>query len=247
VELRPRQGKYCTVICVIDEGERIGRQLARMSEAAGVPDIVVADGGSEDGSTDPDLLERLGVRTLLVMEDDGALGAQLRMAWAYALREGYEGVVTVDGNDKDDVRAIPQFVRALDEGWDFIQGSRFLPGGRAVNTPISRLVAMRALHSPLVSMAAGFRFTDTTNAFRAHSRRLLLHPGLQPFRPVFQRYELLAYLSVRAPRLGLRVKEIPVGRCYPERGVPTKISPLRGNMELAGTLVKAVIGRFDPS
>jgi hypothetical protein len=108
------------------------------------------------------------------------------------------------------------------------------------------LVAIRAFHAPLVSLAAGFRFTDTTNAFRGHSRRLLLHPGLQPFRPQFERYELLAYLSVRAPQLGLRVKELPVGRCYPEDGVPTKISRIKGNAELAGTLVRAVTGRFHP-
>jgi len=244
-QIRGRQSRYCTVICVINEGQRILRQLSRMA-SIDVPDIIIGDGGSSDGSTDVPLLADHGVRTLLVKEDTGGLSAQMRMAWAYALKEGYEGIITLDGNDKDDVSAIPSFSRELDGGWDFVQGSRFLPGGGAVRTPRTRSVAIRAIHAPIVSAASGFQYTDTTNGFRAHSRKLLLHPGLKPFRPVFERYELLAYVSVRAPRLGLRVEEIPVTRTYPTEGIPTKISPLKGNIDLLRVLYRAARHRLDP-
>ena len=246
-ELGPKGTTYCVVVPVINEGSRVLRQLRRMQDVPGLPDVIVADGGSTDGSSDPQQLRPLGVRTLLIMRDVGRLSAQLRMAFAYALREGYEGVVTVDGNNKDGIEAIPRFVAELEAGADFVQGSRFLPGGQAVNTPTSRLLAIRLIHTPLSSLFAGYRYTDTTNAFRGHSRRLLLHPGLRPFRDRFLKYELLAYMSVRAPQLGLLIREIPVRRAYPKRGrLPTKISPWTGNVDLLFTLLKVGLRRYHP-
>jgi dolichol-phosphate mannosyltransferase len=247
-ELRDRSSRYCVLICVIDEGERILGQLERMRAVPDMPDVVIADGGSTDGSMEPDRLRSLGVRALLVKTDGGKLGAQQRIGFAYALREGYEGVITVDGNGKDDVRAVPRFVEQLDAGYDLVQGSRYVPGGKAENTPLSRTLALKLIHAPALSLASGFRYTDTTNAFRAHSRRLLAHPELQPFRPVFTGYELLAYVSSRAPRIeGMRVAEVPVRRSYPPRGAtPTKISPLKGNLELLRVLARASLRSFDP-
>lgn len=246
-EFAERKTPYCVVVPVINEGDRILRQLGRMQQVPNLPDVIIADGGSTDGSMESNRLRNLGVRTLLTKHDRGRLGAQLRMGFAYALREGYEGIITVDGNNKDGVEAIPRFVAELRSGADFVQGSRFVAGGKAVNTPMTRLLAIRLIHAPLVSLFAGHRYTDTTNAFRAHSRRLLLHPGLQPFRDRFLSYELLAYISVRAPQLRVIVREIPVERAYPRSGqVPTKISPWRGNLDLLLTLMKVGLRRYHP-
>ena len=145
-------------------------------------------------------------------------------------------------------RPFRKFVRLLDEGGDHIQGSRFIAGGHHANTPVSRLLAVRLLHAPLMSVAAGFRYTDTTNGFRAYSRRFLLDPRVQPFRDVFVGYELHYYLAIRAAKLGFCVREIPVSRVYPPHGpVPTKISPLRGNYLVLRTLVRALRGVYDPA
>lgn len=57
------------------------------------------------------------------------------MGLYWALERGYEGVVTIDGNDKDSIEDVPRFLEKLKEGYDLVQGSRFLKGGRAVNTP----------------------------------------------------------------------------------------------------------------
>jgi dolichol-phosphate mannosyltransferase len=245
-ELRAKASRHCVLIPVIDEGERILGQLRRMREQA-LPDVILADGGSRDGSTEPHRLRELGVRTLLVKTGPGKLGAQLRMGFAYALRQGYEGVVLVDGNGKDDTAAIHDFVHALDEGWDYVQGSRFVPGGAAVRNPAWRLAAIRAIHAPAISLAARFRYTDTTNGFRACSARLLRDERVALFRDALSGYELHYYLSIRAARLGFRVKELPVRREYPATGpLPSKISFVRGNLRVLRALVLACLGRFDP-
>lgn len=249
-EFAPRRTRYCVGIPIINEGDRIRRQLQQMhdTQLPELVDIVIADGGSTDGSTDPDRLMPVGVRTLLTKTGSGKLSAQLRMFFAYAMSQGYDGVVIIDGNNKDGVDAIPKFLLALDQGWDYIQGSRYRPGGFEENTPAIRKLAVELIHAPVISLAAGFRYTDTTNGFRALSRKFLLDDRLQPFRNVFDTYNLHYYLSVMAPRLGYRVNEIAVTRVYPKTGkIPSKIKGWKTHLHMLGQLFRAALGLYRPS
>ena len=244
-----KSSETCLLIPIINEGSRIANELRRAKEH-GVDrlcDIILCDGGSTDGSTDPETLRALGVNTLLVKTGPGKQGAQLRTGICTALQRGYTGILTVDGNDKDSVEDVPRFLEKLREGYDFVQGSRFIKGGHAVNTPPVRWLSVQLLHAPLISLAARHRFTDTTNNFRAYSRRYLAHPDVQPLRDVFTGYELLAYLSCRATRLGLRACEVPVTRAYPKgQKTPTKISFFKGNGQLLHILFTNLKGGYDP-
>lgn len=244
----PRVHEYCVVIPVINEGRRIADLLGRMKEigTASLADIIIVDGGSTDGSLDLEMLKSAGVRTLITKTGPGRLSAQLRCGYAYALDEGYAGIVTIDGNNKDDPEPIGAFIEALRSGVDFVQASRFIPGGVAENTPISRWIAIRLVHAPLSSLASGKWWTDTTQGYRGYSRRLLLDERVQPFRDVFETYELLAYISVRAPRLGFKCQELPTARRYPPDEVPTKISSVRGNAKVLKILLAACIGKYNP-
>ena len=240
---------YCVVIPVINEGNRILNLLQRMHDAGipGIADTILVDGGSTDGSMEPSRLTGLGVNALIVKTAPGKLSAQLRCAYAYALEQGYEGIVTIDGNDKDDPDAIPTFIDALKKGVDFVQASRYLPGGVAENTPKSRDMAIRLIHAPALSIASGFKWTDTTQGFRAYSRKLLIDERVAPFRDVFMTYELLAYLSYRAPKLGFVCQEIATARRYPADGhIPTKISSFSGNLSVLTILFKACFGHYNP-
>jgi dolichol-phosphate mannosyltransferase len=243
----PRRHRYCVVVFVINEGERVRTQLRQMAPLADQIDIIVADGGSTDGSLAVDSLDDFRLTALLIKRGPGKLSAQMRMAIAFAMDAGYAGVIVIDGNGKDDHSAIPRFVQLLDEGYDHIQGSRYIAGGAGINTPLSRTLGVRLLHAPLISLAARARYTDTTNGFRAYSRALLTDPRVQPLRDIFVGYELHYYLAIRAARLGFRVTETPVTRKYPPTGkTPTKISPVKGNLLVLRTLAAAALGRFDP-
>lgn len=246
-EFAPKAADYCVCVFVINENGKLHKQLAAMRDHAAGVDVVVADGGSTDGSTDTDKLRSLGVNTLLTKTGRGKLGAQMRMAFAWALDRGYKGVICIDGNGKDGPDAIPRFVEKLEEGYDHVQGSRFVRGGVSENLPKSRWLGVKLLHAPLVSVASRFRYTDTTNGFRGYSRRLLEDPRVAAFRDVFVGYELHYYLAIRAARIGLRVCEIPVARRYPAHGpTPTKISPVRGNLRVLRCLFAACLGRYNP-
>lgn len=246
---REKRSDYCLLIPIINEGNRILTELERAQKGAvdGLCDIILCDGGSTDGSMEPQGLERRGVNTLLTKKGPGKQGAQLRMGIHYALERGYEGILTIDGNNKDSIESVPLFIEKLEEGYDLIQGSRFIPGGKAINTPFSRYWAVRLIHAPVISLAARHWFTDTTNAYRGYSRAYLTHPLVKPLRDVFVGYELLAYLSVRATQLGLKACEVPVERAYPKNEpTPTKIKGLQGNINLLKILFAALRGKYNP-
>jgi glycosyltransferase involved in cell wall biosynthesis len=243
-----RQHPWCVVIPVINEGERIKSLLTKMAELRieSLADIVIVDGGSQDGSLTVDFLQSKGVRCLLLKTAPGKLSAQLRCAYAFALDQDYEGIVTIDGNDKDDPIAIAQFINALKHGVDFVQASRFISGGIAENTPKIRNFAIRFIHAPMLSFFSGFHWTDTTQGFRAYSRKMLLDPKVAIFRDIFMNYELLAYLSYRAPSLNYLCIELPTVRRYPKGEVPTKISAFKGNLSVLGVLIQACFGIYNP-
>lgn len=243
-----RKTKYCVVIPVINEGERIMNMLRRMHELKiqEVADIIIVDGGTKDGSLELPFLNEVGVNKLILKTGKGKLSAQLRCAYADALLEGYEGIVTIDGNNKDEPDPIPQFIKALDDGIDFAQASRFINGGYAENTPLSRYVAIRMIHAPVLSIASGFKWTDSTQGFRAYSRKMLLDPRIKPFRDIFVTYELLAYLSYRVPKVGFKCVELPTSRVYPKGEVPSKISAFRGNWDVFKILFEAATGKYNP-
>lgn len=246
-ELLPKKNDYCLLIPILNEKGRIEAELKRAMEYGinETCDIIIIDGGSNDGSCD-ELID-LGINTILLMIGEGAQGAQLRCGFFYADMRGYKGFVTVDGNNKDSIESVPLFIDKINEGYDFVQGSRYLIGGKHQNTPFMRYIASKLIHIPLISKAAQFKFTDTTNGFRAYSKTYINHKELKIFRDIFSGYELLAYLSVRASQLGLRVVEVPVERVYP-KGIktPTKINPVRGSCNLLKILFRTIRGEYNP-
>ena len=100
-EYEKRKKDYVVLIPIINEGERIKKELQRAAKykVSEYADIVICDGGSSDGCTEESKLKSLQVNTLLVKQDVGKQGAQLRMGIWWALQRGYEGIITIDGNN----------------------------------------------------------------------------------------------------------------------------------------------------
>jgi dolichol-phosphate mannosyltransferase len=244
---KDKLSKYCVIIPVINEGEKIQSQLKAMIEISKKIDVIIADGGTTDNSLNQSFLANCWVKTLMIINDKAGLSSQLRMAFHYAINQGYQGFITIDGNGKDSIENIFDFVEKLDEGYDFVQGSRFIKGGKAINTPMIRYLAIKFIHVPLISYIAKFNFSDTTNGFRAYSKKYLTCKDVKIFRDIFSSYELLGYLSVRASQLKMKVCEIPVTRKYPKgKKIPTKISFFKGNFLLIMVIFKLLLGRFNP-
>lgn len=210
-------------------------------------DILLVDGGSTDDSINETFFAEKGVHTLLQLSSSKGLSEQLQSAFKWAVELGYDHVITIDANGKDDPVYIFEIIRKLESGYDFVQGSRYVAGGRGVNTPWLRHVAIKYIHTPALCVASGFRWTDTTQGYRGYSIRIFADSRIDIFREIFKRYEMLAYFNYRLPRLGYKCTEIAVVRTYPAGPVPTKIKGFRSHFDLLLVLIKVCLGLYNPS
>jgi glycosyltransferase involved in cell wall biosynthesis len=209
-------------IFAFNEGTKIEAQLKRFpSPEQRLYDIMIGDDGSTDGSLNPEMLKQYGVRGIVSLESNSGLSTNIRAGLHWFIESSsYRSVIMMNGNNKDDPAAIPRFQEKIQSGYDYIQGSRFLPGGSMQNTPAIRHLAIRALHAPLFSLAARRWISDTTNGYRAFSRSFLTSQNVYPFQASFCHYEIEQYLAWKALRLERSCCEISVARDYPD---PTQL------------------------
>ncbi len=218
--------KVLAVPIAFNEEKKIGRVLDRFPPNV-VDAIAVVDDASTDGT--PQVISEKGAIHLRHERQSGA-GAAIRTAIRYAREQGYDVIVILAGNDKDRPAEIPRLVEPIvNEGYDFVQGSRYLPGGDFGNMPLYRQLATRFVHPLLFSLAARRRVTDSTNGFRAIRLSLFDDPRIDIDQDWLDKYELEPYIMFKAIRLGYRFKEVPVTKIYPPKELGyTKMKPFTG-------------------
>jgi dolichol-phosphate mannosyltransferase len=205
-----------------NEGEKIRRTLARHPKDRSY-DLLVVDDGSTDGSlddVDPAILVLRNPR-------NRGIGASMKSAFDFALERQYDVLVIQAGNDKDDPLEIPSLLAPILAGTaDFVQGSRFLGGGRFGNMPRYRVIATRLIHPLVFSLAVRKKVTESTNGFRAFRTALLRDARINWRQEWLDRYELEPYLLLMTIRLGYRHVEVPVTKIYPRHALGyTKMRP----------------------
>jgi len=218
------KNRFAWIVVERNEGVRLANQLKKMCEFHQGLDIIVVDGNSNDGTRELLLGGTIDVDTLLVSNAGMGFSTDLQIGLIYAVREGYLGAITSDGNGKDSVEDVQKFIKHLNEGADFIQGSRFLERGNHSNTPILRYLAIKFVSSPYTSIVSGIRITDPTNGFRAYSKRLIESDLLRLDQRFFRGYSLVSFIPFFVGRNKMNFAEISVRRDYPSSGAtPTKI------------------------
>lgn len=156
------------------------------------------------------------------------IGYAIRQGLKYALKKLYEVVVIMAGNGKDDPREIPRLLKALEDGYDYVQGSRFLPGGGYEKLPILRGLFIR-LWPYIWCMFTGARCTEVTNGFRAYRTKILEDKRLNIDQEWLNHYALEYYIHYKAIALGYKLTEVPVTKKYlfRHRGGYSKIMPYK--------------------
>lgn len=89
-----------------------------------------------------------------------------------ALRGGHQIIIEMDAGLSHDPRAIPGFLRALNEGNDCAFGSRYINGGSMVDSPLRRRILSRG-GTILAKMLLGARLADMTSGFQGFRRNVL--------------------------------------------------------------------------
>jgi len=188
------------------------------SPSYGKVDYLVVDDGSDDGTTE--MIRSFapqGVKTIKHPARMG-VGCAIRSAIKYASAQGYEVLVIMAGNDKDNPDEIPNILTPiLEQGCDLVQGSRYVAGSRiGGDMPLYRKFATR-LHPFLFSIAARRKVTDSTNGFRGMRLSLFKDERINIDQPWLNTYELEPYVLFKTIRLGYKFCEAPVSKIYPAK------------------------------
>jgi dolichol-phosphate mannosyltransferase len=222
------------LVCPVAFNENIKLKSAierfLQSPSRAMADYLIIDDASDDGTTE--MIQGYasrGVQTIRHYARKG-VGAAIRTAIKYALGKGYEVMVVMAGNNKDNPDQIGRLVDPiLKERYDFVQGSRYLgDGGIGGDMPSYRKFATR-LHPFLMSLMTGRKVTDTTNGFRAFRLAIFEDKGIDIDQPWLDHYELEPYLLYKILTGNYKFKEVPVTKIYPpkESGY-TKMSAVTG-------------------
>lgn len=146
------------------------------------------------------------------------VGAALRQGLDYLTSIGCEIAVIMAGNGKDDPAEISRLVDPILSGeCDYVQGSRYMPGGRAVHTPLFRGIFSR-LYPSIWTIVTGKKCTDVTNGFRAYKLSILTNRKIKVHQKWLDGYSLEYYLHYKILTCGYKMKEVPVSKKYPFRG-----------------------------
>ncbi|MCK5213875.1 MAG: glycosyltransferase family 2 protein [Candidatus Omnitrophica bacterium] len=218
--------RYLVAICTYNEGEKIKRVIKKFNDYD-LYDVLIVDDGSSDDSLKY-MPRNLPIEIIVNASQKGA-GYATRQTIDYAKEKGYFGIIFVSGNDKEDPDDAAKLVEAIEEGYDFVQGSRYLPGGDYQKMPFYRIIATKWIHPFLFSMIAGMRITDSTNGFRAMRLSIMDNEHLDLNEQWLDQYELEPYLFYKVIELEYKVTEVPVKKIYPPKVQGyTKMKPFIG-------------------
>ncbi len=171
-------------------------------------DVLAIDDGSDDGTSEL-LAARAGIHLVRHRQNRG-YGAALRSAFDFAIRNGYEVLVTIDCDGQHQPRQIPQFVLAS-QSCDIVSGSRYLEdlsGGSGASPPADRRRVNRLITDEL-NRELGLNLTDAFCGFKAYRASALARIELTE-----TGYAMPLELWVRAVELGLKIVELPVPLIY---------------------------------
>ncbi|MEW6729910.1 MAG: glycosyltransferase family 2 protein [Acidobacteriota bacterium] len=221
-----RTMKVLAVPVAFNEESKIGRVLDRFVPGL-ADDVLVIDDASTDRT--PQVITEKGVKIISHQTRQG-VGAAIRTAIRYARANGYDIIVILAGNDKDRPTEIPRLIDPIiNQGYDFVQGSRYLPGGDFGNMPFYRQLATRVVHPLLFSLLSWRRITDSTNGFRAIRLSIFDDPRINLDQEWLDKYELEPYIMYQAIKLGYRFREVAVTKIYPPKQLGyTKMKPITG-------------------
>ena len=189
------------VVPALNEQESISAVIAAV-KSAGFQVLVVDDGSSDETYS---IAKRSGAQVMELSMNLGVGGA-LQSGFAYAVANGFDAVVQVDGDDQHSAESIEKLIAAANStNADMVIGSRFLDDASSMKLPIVRRIGMAILRS-YASSSCRTKITDSSSGFR-----LIRNPLLAEFAKSFPSHYLgdtFEALTVSG-RKNYKVIEIP--------------------------------------
>lgn len=223
--------RVLVIIPTYQERENIEGIVERVLAAVPSAHVLVVDDGSPDGTGKiADELADADPRVhVLHRTAKAGLGAAYIAGFGWGLAAGYDVLVEMDADGSHAPEQLPRLLAAL-PGADLVLGSRWIPGGAAVNWPRRREFISRG-GSLYTRLALGLSLRDATGGYRAFRREVL--EGIGYAGVASQGYCFQIDLARRAIDAGYRVVEVPI----------TFVERVRGESKMDSAIVREALLR----
>ncbi|MFE1548689.1 glycosyltransferase family 2 protein [Streptomyces sp. NPDC058718] len=184
------------VIPALNEARNIPWVFEQIPDCVG--EVLLIDGDSHDATV------RVATRILPTVRSlkQGGKGKGNALRTGFLAARG-DYVVMMDADGSMSPAEIPHFVHFLENGYDFVKGSRFVEGGGSLDITRFRKLGNHALLA-LVNRLYDATLTDLCYGFCAFRRSFLDQLDLHA-----TGFEIEAEMIVHALRSGLRIAEVP--------------------------------------
>ena len=202
---------YCVLIPSYNEARTIGPIIKRL-KARGITVYMV-----DDGSTDETYSIAVAEGAVVVRHKENiGKGASLREGFKHILKNGFDAVLVMDGDNQHEIDSIDGFIRKMEEtGADIVIGNRM---SDAASMPIVRNFTNRFM-SWLISKICGMRVPDTQCGFR-----LIKTHALKKIRLESSNFEIESEIILKASRLGFKIESVPIKAVYQDER--SRINPV---------------------
>jgi dolichol-phosphate mannosyltransferase len=223
--------RVLVIIPTYQERENIELIVGRVLRSVPSAHVLVVDDGSPDGTGK--IADELAdgdarIHVLHRTTKDG-LGAAYIAGFDWGLAAGYGVLIEMDADGSHAPEQLPRLLSALERA-DLVLGSRWVPGGSAVNWPRRREFISRG-GSLYARMALGIAVRDVTGGYRAYRREVL--EGIDYAAVASQGYCFQVDLARRTLAAGYRVVEVPI----------TFVERVRGESKMSGSIVREALWR----
>ena len=195
--------KVAVLVPALNEEDSIERVVLGIKRIDPDFDVIVIDDGSTDQTAA--LAGKAGA-TVLSLAVNLGYGAALQTGYKYALLNGYDCTVQIDGDGQHDPEYIEQLLELLNNGTDVAIGSRFMGNLGNYDNPTLRQIGM-AFFRFLIYLFIKQRVSDPTSGFQALNKKVFTFFAKSKQYPAdFPDADIIILLHYA----GYRIAEIPV-------------------------------------
>jgi len=192
--------KILVIIPAFNEEETLRGVILGIRSFLFQADILVVNDGSTDSTAN--IAKEEGVSVLEHPYNMG-IGATMQTGFLYALRNGYDIAIQVDGDGQHNPEFLPSLIEPLLEGQaNLVIGSRYLLDGGFKSTLLRKLGIK--FFTSLTWILTRKRVTDPTSGFRAIDQK-----GIELFVTEYPSDYPEVEALISASKKGLQFQEIP--------------------------------------
>ena len=201
--------------------------------------IIIIDDGSTDGTYD----EIKNVSHTIIKHESN-LGKGRAIINGIKASKG-DLIILIDGDGQDDPSEIPKLINGINQGYDFVIGSRFVEDEhkkikRFTKTALSTInwFGNKSL-TMMINLLFNLNIKDSQSGFKC-----IKTSEIKKLNLVSPRYEIETEIIIKSKRNGLKILEVPVHRYERKHGISNLFDIPFGRLIFLFIVLKVIVYGF---